>query len=177
MASSYSFIKANLFGVRRGRAFQQRVLGGLSLCSVRPGELEELERFLDSFAVAGKTTIARRLVWSGAGRFLTLLLRGEGHQIVGANLFYFRPEETEPTLVHESFLGIISDYRGRGLARALRQTAIDGFAQWPELTGITTEIGVGFEASRKLAIELGYQPRHPSGDPKHSSELVLRFGV
>lgn len=176
MASSYSFIKANLLGVRQGRAFQQGVLGGLSLCSVRPGELNELERFLDSFVVAGKTTMARRLVWACAGRFLTLLLRGAEHQIVGANLFYFRPEEAEPKLIHESFLGITSDYRGRGLARALRQTAIEGFAQWPELTGITTEIGVGFEVSKKLAIELGFQPRHPNGNPKHSSELILRFG-
>lgn len=176
MVTSYSFIKSNFVGVRRARAFQQQSLGGLLLCPVQPGELRELECFLDSFAVAGRTTRARRLVWSFGGRFLTLILRGAGHQIVGANLFYFRPEETEPTLIHESFLGIISEYRGRGLARALRQTAIDGFAQWPELTGITTEIGVSFEASRKLAIELGYQPRHPSGGPEHSSEFILRFG-
>jgi len=71
-------------------------------------------------------------------------------KIIGVNLYYFNFIDIEQRTVHEGFVGVHPNYRGRGVAPLLREQARKHLEQGIVLRGISTRISVKNKASMKV---------------------------
>lgn len=77
-------------------------------------------------------------------------------ELLGFNLYYFRPQEMEHGIIHEAFVGVIPQARGRGIATALKMHLAKHFA-FNGLKGISAQIRIDNGPSLYAAKRAGFQ--------------------
>jgi len=114
-----------------------------------------------------------------SGRRYCLIAEDSGGRIAGFTLYYFNARDGADGTIHEGFIGVDSDYRGRGVSSLLRHEAVRHFKA-TGLKGMSTRISVSNDASMSLALRLGFQVVERYFDPAWREDrayLVLRFSA
>ncbi len=72
-------------------------------------------------------------------------------------MYYFREGEWRDRVIHEAFCGVVSEYRGQGLADSMRAAAAEHFTIGG-LNGISTHIDHDNLPSLRSAERQGFRP-------------------
>lgn len=108
----------------------------------------------------GKQLVAsKKWLYEWAGSKLAWVVQAEDKSFVGFNMYYFREGEWARGIVHEAFLGVLPEHRGRRLGAAMRIAAATHFAA-AGVSAISTRIHAGNLPSLRLAERLGFRRVH-----------------
>jgi len=137
------FLAINLWCTRQvPRADHPIAAPGSDRLAIRTITADDLDRFVDLHAKLrpGKQFSAwRRWLYARAGSKLAWVVETPAREFVGFNMYYFREGEWLDRVVHEAFIGVVEEFRGRGLANAMRSAAAGHF-RGSGLHGISTSI-------------------------------------
>lgn len=98
-------------------------------------------------------------------------------KIVGMDMFYINQRDFKENTVHEGFIGVLSDYEGKGIATKMRQIALKHFKE-NNFDGISTRISKNNLRSLNSAKKLGFNPIDEYFDKEMNEEryyLVCKF--
>ena len=179
-----AWLIVNLWRSRHLQSFPERsvgsdgaegVLEGLSAALVP--HVRALHRGLRGYDLSWNRRILLRL----EGRKFCLLWRPSdpinSTSIGGFEFFYFEPEGALERVIHEAYIGVAVEFRGKGVSRTLRTAASQHFVQCG-LSGITTDIEGGNVASMRSALSVGYTHMVERGSASGSSgpsRLLLKL--
>lgn len=140
---------------------------GLTIRGGRRQEAAGVSAFIASLSRRGRgATRARILSWKLTAPKLIVVCAADtvnpstgAPKIVGVELFRIRPEDQAPgeLRVFGDFIGVHPDYRGQGLAKAMRSHAIEHFRQTGVLA-IRSMIYTWNPPSLKSAEAVGFRP-------------------
>ncbi|MHC8345302.1 GNAT family N-acetyltransferase [Pseudomonas sp. RT6P73] len=130
-------------------------------------DLRQVRQLYFDLNPVGSLSLARFL-WGAIGyrRLLIVAEESRTKSLVGLDLFYFNSRDLQESTVHEGFVGVVPDYRGKGLATEMRITAKKHF-QRNGLDGISTRISQHNQPSLISALKLGFEiveTRHSATD-------------
>lgn len=108
------------------------------------GELSKFNKLLYVFSSKKYVLVA---VAEGAG----------GSEIIGMDMFYCNVRDFKESTVHEGFVGVSSNFQGRGVATELRRLAIINFSK-NGFSGISSRISLSNHGSLSSAKKLGFLP-------------------
>ena len=77
--------------------------------------------------------------------------------IVGIDVFYFNSRDFKEFTIHEGFIGVLSEFEGKGIATQMRKLAKEHFRN-AGFKGISTRISKDNLASLNSAKKLGFEP-------------------
>ncbi|WP_137807895.1 GNAT family N-acetyltransferase [Pseudomonas sp. G(2018)] len=155
-----------------------KVSGSVLIRGFKLRDLRHLRQLYLDLNPSGSLSLARFL-WGVIG-YQRLLIVAEDIRtasLVGLDLFYFNPRDLQESTVHEGFVGVVSAYRGQGLATEMRIAAKRHF-QRNGLTGISTRIAQDNKASLTSALKLGFEiveTQHSAADGE-SHYMVCKLG-
>lgn len=98
----------------------------------------------------------RKWLYRRAGSKLAWVLETAAPRFVGFNMYYFREGEWTRGIVHEAFIGVVAEYRGRRLADTMREAAAARFAA-AGVFGISTRIHADNLPSLRSAERQGFR--------------------
>lgn len=124
----------------------------------------------------------------GVGRSLLLRVLGkklviiavsqeDSSRLLGVNVYYIERRDVGQRTIHEGFIGVVPEGRGRGISMAMRRHAIEHF-KTARLSGITTRISQSNQASMAGARKVGFEPleEYVDGDRAETRYyLMCRF--
>lgn len=102
--------------------------------------------------------LPRTLLLRVAGRRLCVVaIDTQNDDLVGMEFFYRNFRDFRERTIHEAYIAVSPEYRGRGLATAMRRSTIAHFAS-SRLSGVSTRISASNTASLKSALAAGFLP-------------------
>lgn len=126
-------------------------LGSLSKNSFKEG-MKIYSSLNGNKSISRTMTLLCRLT---KGRMIFALKDLNG-KIIGIHVFYFNQRDLREKTVHEGFIGIDKEYRGAGLAKLMRVSALSHF-QNTGLIGISSRISKNNLGSLKSAKNVGFK--------------------
>lgn len=117
----------------------------------------------------------RELLYRFFGSRLILLAtisEKRAEKIIGVNLYYFNLRDIKEHTVHEGFIGVHPNHRGRGIAPLMRALAREHFRRGSVLRGISTRISVNNKASMKAADDPGAEIVERYWDPAMNEDRI-----
>ena len=92
--------------------------------------------------------------------------------IIGFCFHYFNRLDLEEHTIHEGYIGLLPEYRGRGLGRELGKYALNHFADKTKLHGVSSRVSLNNQASLTAHLKLGYKIREKYYDTDMREERV-----
>lgn len=108
---------------------------------------------------------------------IATMRKGDDMQIVGINMYYYNERDINDGTIHEGFIGVKPEVRGRGIATNLRKISLEHYLQ-NNHDGISTRISVNNIASLQSSLKLGFKPIEKYFDPvlsEYRYYLVHKF--
>jgi len=107
----------------------------------------------------------RRWLYTRAGSKLVWVVETATGHFVGFTMHYFREGEWRRGIVHNAFISVSREYRGRGLGGALQAAAVEGFAAGG-MKGVSTQVDRANPASLRMFLRQGFREAGVSDDGK-----------
>ena len=127
-----------------------------TLAGARRADVDGVRRLHKALRDGIDLNVWRRELYALRGRSLLVVTKDSMDRIVGFEMFYARSGEHEARTVHEAFIGVAEEFRGRGLAQQMRSLAITHFANGG-LSGISSSIMAENAASVGSALRCGFK--------------------
>jgi|GEM_PF-2581725 len=131
-------------------AFSNYQFAGLSTHQV--GEMDALHKLVRE---GRGLSFWRKTYFKHCGEKVCSVVLSEDGRMVGFNFYYFRKFEVNEGIIHEAFLGISPQERGKGLATALQTYTINQMSR-NNLRGISGNVLKANGASVKMLLRTGF---------------------
>lgn len=80
-----------------------------------------------------------------------------GNKIVGLGLYYFNKKDIKENTIHEGYIGLKKEYRGKGIGTAARKNALYHFSEVKSIMGVSSRVDLDNEASYWGNVKLGFE--------------------
>jgi RimJ/RimL family protein N-acetyltransferase len=133
----------------------------MGLPNDRINELDELHRLIRE---GRGLNFWRKIFFRIQGRKVCGIAINAQDQLVGFTYYYFRESELVGMIIHEAFIGISPNERGKGIATALQRYALDHLAK-QQLIGVSANIEKTNLPSIRIHQRAGFQFSDDPQDP------------
>jgi len=99
-------------------------------------------------------------------------LVSEKGEVFGLGLYYFNKKDILEKTIHEGYVGLKAGYRGMGIGTKARRYALQHFAQFRFLNGVSSRVSLNNLPSLKGNIKLGFEIKERYWDEKMKEERV-----
>lgn len=151
------------------RSCVHKHVGGYTVCGLDKNNKTAVYDLYCKYNSSQKVSLANKIIWHYLGNKLCFILEDENKQVIGINLYYFNKRDVKQGTIHEAFIGISAQTRGKGLATMLRKTAIDHLKK-SGLKGVSTRISLNNLPSLQSSLKLGFKPVETYFDEKMQEE-------
>jgi len=93
-------------------------------------------------------------------------------RIIGMGLYYFNKRDIIERTIHEGYTGLKTDYRGLGIGTQARRCALEHFAKFRFLNGVSSKVSLDNLPSLKSNIKLGFEVKEQYWDDNMKKERV-----
>lgn len=136
----------------------------------RINELDELHRLVRD---GRGLNFWRKSFYKNQGAKVCGVVLNDNDQLVGFNYYYFRENELGDNIIHEAFLGISPNERGKGIATALQKYTLDQLSKQP-LIGVSGNVEKANLPSIKMLQRVGYDF---IDDPQDPANFKVFYGL
>jgi ribosomal protein S18 acetylase RimI-like enzyme len=127
----------------------------------RINELDELHQLVRE---GRRLNFWRKTFYKYQGSKVCGVVINDRDLLVGFNYYYFRENELKDKIIHEAFLGISPNERGKGIATALQRYTLNQLSKQP-LTGVSGNVEKANLPSIKMLQRVGYDFIDDPQDP------------
>ncbi len=113
----------------------------------------------------------KKLLLHLTGSKFCYIIKSE-NKIIGLGLYYFNKKDIKEKTIHEGYIGLKKEYRGKGIGTIARQNALYHFSQMKRITGVSSRVSLDNEASYRGNIKLGFEVKEEYFDTDLSKERV-----
>jgi len=106
-----------------------------------------------------------------AGNKFCYIIKSE-NKIIGLGLYYFNKKDIKENTIHEGYIGLKKEYRGKGIGTIARKNALYHFSRVKRITGVSSRVNLDNEASYRGNIKLGFEIKEKYFDTGSSKERV-----
>lgn len=145
----------NLKRFATSRPFTSKAQNGIVYSGLRLRENQVIFNMYTYLNSGEPISLVRKILYIFQGNKM-ILVAHEKHRAVGINVYYVNNRDLVEGTVHEGFIGVLEEFRGKGLATAMRKFSANHFAE-NGFTGISTRISVDNSASLKSAENSGFK--------------------
>ena len=152
------FLLRNLRGCHRYRMIplpEERQVS-FALTGAKPELLGQLQKLHIELRQGRRLNTWRLIMLYLAGNRLCSVALDRDRNLLGFQLLYFQEQEWRQGVIHEAFIGVKPEYRGLGIATALRLHSARHLAGQGRLSGISSQAGPENKASLRSAEKAGF---------------------
>ncbi len=151
----FKFFIRNIKGARPLSAMQDTSYQNYQLTGLTRDCVEEVDKLHKSVRNGRGLNFWRKLFMRLSGSKVCSVAINKRGQLVGFNYYYFRENEVNKGIIHDAYLGISPNERGKGIGTALQAYSVDQFKTQP-LSGISGNVSKVNTPSVKMLERVGF---------------------
>ncbi len=164
------FLIRNLKASHHLSSMQTTAYNNYLLTGLTKNRINELDQLHRTVRDGRGLNFWRKLFYRYRGTSVCGTVINKKNQLVGFNYYYFRNNESEEKIIHEAFLGIAPQERGKGIATALQKYTLEQLSRQP-LTGVSGYVEKTNLASIKMLQRVGYDFDDDPRDPENNFKV------
>lgn len=166
------FLGRNIFYSFKLSKFEKIELENYKIEPLKRKNLKETLKLYKNLNDGKRLSLDRRLMLTFAGSKFCYILVSEKGEVFGLGLYYFNKKDILEKTIHEGYVGLKAGYRGMGIGTKARRYALQHFAQFRFLNGVSSRVSLNNLPSLKGNIKLGFEIKEQYWDEKMKEERV-----
>lgn len=160
----FLFLIRNTKAARPLSSMQKTAFNSYTFVGLPRDRINELDKLHRLVRESRGLNFWRKTFYKNQGSKVCGVVINEHDQLVGFNYYYFRESELLDNIIHEAFLGVSPNERGKGLATALQRYTLDQLSTQP-LIGVSGNVEKANLPSIKMLQRVGYDFKDDPHDP------------
>ena len=167
------FLARNIWKTRNIPVIPKKSLSQVEFLPCTKDFVPSVAQLYSEFHQGRNLGVAKKSLLKLAGKKLCLVVRDkETGKIVGFSLYYFNSRDLKEKTVHSGFIGLLPEYRGRGIGTERGLHALRHFGRSQSLRGISCRVSLNNTASLKSTNKVGFKEKERYYDPIMGEERV-----
>lgn len=151
----FRFLVRNIRASRTLHPMQDSTFSNYQFTGLSTHQIDEMDALHKLVREGRELSFWRKTYFKQCGEKVCSVAFNEDGQMVGFNFYYFRESEVNEGIIHEAFLGISPQERGKVLATALQAYTIDQLSR-NKLRGISGNVLKANGPSVKMLLRTGF---------------------
>lgn len=168
------FLIRNLKASHQLEKMQSSSLNNYILAGLSKDRIYELDQLHQLIRDGRDLNFWRKFLYRYRGNKLCAIAINQKNQLAGFIYFYFREEEISKNIIHEAFVGVAPQERGKGIATALQKYSLTHLSH-QHLEGVSGYVEKNNIASVIVHQRVGYEIDDDPQDPENNYFLYYRL--
>jgi len=167
-----AFLFRNIFFSFKMRPFEELEFDTFTMEPLRRKNVNVIFEVYKQLNDGNELSLEKRLLLWIIGKKFCYVLRSKDGTIFGMGLYYFNKRDIIEKTIHEGYVGLKTRYRGLGIGTQARKCALEHFAKFHFLNGVSSRVSLDNLPSLKGNIKLGFEVKEQYWDDNMKNERV-----
>lgn len=132
--------------------------GEFTIAPLERADIPAVDHLFSSLNGSGRLGLQRAaLLWLLGSRLCLVAREILTEDVVGTAIFYFNERDRKEHTIHEGYIGLVAEVRGKGLATFMLRHALDHFSR-SGFAGVSSRVSVNNFPALKTNQNLGFVP-------------------
>ena len=152
-----AFLSRNIFYSFKMPKFEEVEIENYKIGPLKRENLYETLELYKKLHDGKGLSLEKRLLLRFAGSKFCYILISDKGEIFGLGLYYFNKKDIIEKSIHEGYIGLKKEFRGRGIGTTSRRNALEHFSKIGFLNGVSSRVSIDNVPSLKGNVKLGFE--------------------